>query len=200
MPRPPRGIALLGLGLNILVACRMGLTNDEGGHLAYGDAILRGMPERPNLSLSSKMPVTALNSAPRMLGELLSHRRLAPGLVRILQALRTARMATVASAFCLSLLVFSFAVSLYGRVAGLFAQLLFVLSPIKLSQPHYASGRRRYPARCRPPTPLPVPIIDSVGIDVFGTIHQGIPCGCTAFWQICRSTCESAQAAGGPVA
>jgi multisubunit Na+/H+ antiporter MnhF subunit len=130
MPHPaPLGIALLGLGLNIVVACRMGLTTDEGAHLAYGDFILRGMPDRDNLFFSSKMPVTALNSAPRMLGNLLSHRNLAPGLVRILRDLRTARMVTVASAFCLCLLVFSFAESLYGRVAGLFAQLLFVLSP-----------------------------------------------------------------------
>jgi hypothetical protein len=123
------GIALLGLGLNIVVACHTGLTTDEGAHLAYGDAILRGMPGRSNLFFSSKMPVTALNSAPRMLGNLLSHRNLAPGLVPILEDLRTARMVTVASAFCLCLLVFSFAESLYGRVAGLFAQLLFVLSP-----------------------------------------------------------------------
>jgi hypothetical protein len=130
MPRlAPLGIALLGLGINIVVACRMGLTTDEGAHLAYGDFILRRMPDRANLYFSSKMPVTALNSAPRMLGNLLSHRDLAPGLVRILRDLRTARMVTVAAAFCLSLLVFSFAESLYGRVAGLFAQFLFVLSP-----------------------------------------------------------------------
>src|ERR1700756_39488 len=99
MPRrAPLGIALLGLGINIIVACSMGLTTDEGAHLAYGDAILRGLPGRPNLFFSSKMPVTALNSGPRMLGNLLSHRNLAPGLVRILQDLRTARMVTVASA------------------------------------------------------------------------------------------------------
>ena len=105
MPRlAPLGIALLGLAINIVVACRMGLTTDEGAHLAYGDAILRGLPGRPNLFFSSKMPVTALNSAPRMLGNLLSHHDLAPGLVRVLQDLRTARMAMAQITFCRPLL------------------------------------------------------------------------------------------------
>jgi 4-amino-4-deoxy-L-arabinose transferase-like glycosyltransferase len=125
----PLGIALIGLGLNIVVACSMGLTTDEGAHLAYGDAILRGTPDRTSLYFNSKMPVTALNSFPRMLGSLLRNHGLAPRLLPLLTDLRTARMATVAAAFCLCLLVYFYAASLYGRTAGLFAQLLFVISP-----------------------------------------------------------------------
>ena len=125
----PLGIALLGLGLNLTVAFRTGRTTDEAAHLAYGDSILRGSAARPNLFFSSKMPVTALNSAPRMAAAFLGRHGLPASLAERLQDVRVARLPTVAAAFCLCLLIYFFAESLYGRVAGLFAELLFVLSP-----------------------------------------------------------------------
>jgi 4-amino-4-deoxy-L-arabinose transferase-like glycosyltransferase len=125
----PLGIAFLGLGINLIVACKTGRTTDEAAHLAYGDSILRGSAVRANLFFNSKMPVTALNSAPRMIGGLLAKRGLAPVFTNELQDIRAARMATVAAAFGLCLLVYFFAQSLYGRVAGLFAELVFIVSP-----------------------------------------------------------------------
>jgi 4-amino-4-deoxy-L-arabinose transferase-like glycosyltransferase len=75
------------------------------------------------------MPVSAFNALPRAAGIYLQERRMAPGLANILLDLRVTRWATIAAAFCLSLLVFVFASSLYGRTAGLFAQLLFAMDP-----------------------------------------------------------------------
>jgi 4-amino-4-deoxy-L-arabinose transferase-like glycosyltransferase len=125
----PLGIALLGFVLNTIVAWRMGRTVDEAAHLGYGDRILEGSAARPNIYFDSKMPVTALNSIPGKIGGLLRSHGLAPRLATALKDLRTARMVTVAAAFCLCLLVYFFAESLYGRTAGLFAGLLFILSP-----------------------------------------------------------------------
>lgn len=125
----PLGIALLGFMLNAIVAWRMGRTVDEAAHLGYGDRVLEGSPARQNLYFSSKMPVTALNSVPGKIGGLLRNHGLAPRVATALKDIRAARMVTVAAAFCLCLLVFVFAESLYGRTAGLFAELLFILSP-----------------------------------------------------------------------
>lgn len=125
----PLGIALLGLCLNLVVAFRTGRTTDEAAHLAYGDSILRGSAARPNLFFSSKMPVTALNSAPRMAAAFLGRHGLPASLAERLKDVRVARIPTVAAAFCLCLLIYFFAESLYGRVAGLFAELIFVMSP-----------------------------------------------------------------------
>ena len=127
----PLGIALLGLLVNIIVAMSMAPTTDEGSHVAYGAAILRGNPNRSVSYLDSKMPVSALNAFPRGVGAFLRDHRIASGRAAadILLDLRTPRWATVAAAFGLCLLVFLYAESLFGRTAGLFAQLLFVMEP-----------------------------------------------------------------------
>lgn len=115
----PLGIALLGLGINIIVAMNMAPTIDENTHVAYGSAILKGEPERASIIFDSKMPVSAFNALPRGLGTYLRERGKAPGLVGILRDLRATRYATMAAAFFLCLLVFIYAESLYGRTAGL---------------------------------------------------------------------------------
>ena len=125
----PLGIALLGLGINIIVATSMAETADESSHVSYGGAILRGKPDRLRSSFDSKMPVSALNAFPRGVGTFLRDHRMAPGLANILRDMRAPRYATIAAAFCLSLLVFIYAESLFGGTAGLFAQLLFVMDP-----------------------------------------------------------------------
>jgi hypothetical protein len=128
----PLGIAFLGLVLNIVVASRMSWTTDEGMHLRYGALILRGSPDRWSLYLESKMPVTALNALPYSVGTFLKKhgwRGWTPGPAEGANSVRPGRAATVAASFFLCLLVYFYAKSLYGRVAGLFAQLLYVLSP-----------------------------------------------------------------------
>ncbi len=124
----PLGVALLGLGINIVVATYMAPTTDEGSHISYGGAILRGKPDR-SASFDSKMPVSAFNAFPRGVGTLLRDHRMAPHLASILRDMRVPRYATIVAAFCLCLLVFLYAESLFGRTAGLFAQLLFVMDP-----------------------------------------------------------------------
>jgi uncharacterized protein (TIGR03437 family) len=125
----PLGIALLGLAINVVVATSMSETYDEPDYVAYGVAILHGKPDRFRALLDSKMPVSALNALPLVAGDYLRHRGKAPRLAKILIDMRARRYGTIAAAFCLSLLVFLYAESLYGRTAGLFAQLLFVMEP-----------------------------------------------------------------------
>jgi 4-amino-4-deoxy-L-arabinose transferase-like glycosyltransferase len=125
----PLGIALLGLVINIIVATSMAPTTDEGSHLNYGIQILHGKPDRAIPSFDSKMPVTAFNAFPRSAATYLRARGMAPRLASILFDMRPGRYVTVAVAFALCLLVFVYARSLFGRTAGLFAELIFVMDP-----------------------------------------------------------------------
>jgi uncharacterized protein (TIGR03437 family) len=125
----PLGIALVGLVINIIVATSMSETYDEPDYVAYGVAVLHGKPDRFRALLDSKMPVSALNALPLVAGDYLRDHRMAPRLARILRDMRARRYGTMAAAFCLCLLVFLYAQSLFGRTAGLFAQLIFVMEP-----------------------------------------------------------------------
>jgi len=125
----PLGIALLGLLINIIVATSMAPTIDEVNHVWYGALIVRGKPDRFTPKFDSKMPVSALNALPRGVGKFLGDHGMTPGLANILRDMRAPRYATIATAFCLCLLVFMYAESLFGRTAGLFAELIFVTDP-----------------------------------------------------------------------
>ena len=125
----PLAIALLGLGINIVVAVSMAPTTDEHLHVDYGIRILQGKPSKPYVLLDSKMPVSAFNALPRGVSTYLRDHGVAPGIAYFLRDVRMSRWATIAAAFGLSLLVFIYAESLFGRTAGLFAQLLFVMDP-----------------------------------------------------------------------
>lgn len=125
----PLAIALLGLGINITVATSMTETTDEYSHIAYGNAILRGNPDRNKVSFDSKMPVSVLNAFPGWVSNILRDHGMAPRLAKILRAKQVTRCSTIVAAFCLCLLVYLYAESLFGRTAGLFAQLLFVMNP-----------------------------------------------------------------------
>ncbi len=125
----PLGIALLGLVINIVVATSMSETYDEPDYVSYGVAILHGKPDRFRALLDSKMPVSALNALPLVAADYLQHRGKAPRIEKILRDIRARRYGTIAAAFCLCLLVFLYAESLFGRTAGLFAQSIFVMEP-----------------------------------------------------------------------
>lgn len=125
----PLAIAVLGVIINIVVATSMAPTTDEHVHVAYGSAILRGTPDKSFVLFDSKMPVSAFNALPRSIGDHFRSHGKYPGLANVLLDARTPRYATIAAAFCLSLAVFIYAESLFGRTAGLFAQLLFVMDP-----------------------------------------------------------------------
>jgi uncharacterized protein (TIGR03437 family) len=125
----PLGIALLGLVINIVVATSMSETYDEPDYVSYGLAILHGKPDRFRALLDSKMPVSALNALPLVAADYLRDRGKARRVERILRDMRARRYGTIAAAFCLCLLVFLYAESLFGRTAGLFAQSIFVMEP-----------------------------------------------------------------------
>jgi hypothetical protein len=125
----PIAIASLGLVINITVAAKMAPTADEKGHLDYGISILSGSPDRSHPGFDSKMPVSALNALPRGISKFLEAQGISPRVVATLRSIRVARVPTILAAFCLSLLVYLYAESLFGRWAGLAAQLLSVMSP-----------------------------------------------------------------------
>ncbi len=127
----PLGIAFLGLALNTIVAFEMSPTVDEGSHVGYGVAVLKGAPMRDSVTLdfSSQMPVSVLNALPRADAKLLGMLGFSGKLVHTLGSVRAARFPTILATFGLCLLVFLYAESLYGRVPALFAEILFILSP-----------------------------------------------------------------------
>ena len=126
----PFGLALLGLCLNLIVAVITAPTTDEDGHISYGAAILRGSADRSYWWYDSKTPISVFNAIPRVvISKVLESYRVNPKLTHMLRSVRVARCATLIAAFCFCLLVYFYAESLFGRVAGLFTQLLFVLSP-----------------------------------------------------------------------
>src|SRR5215831_1198300 len=53
---------------DLFVAHSMSRTFDEPSHLEYGTNILEGQPDRSRQSLDSKMPITALNALPGVIG------------------------------------------------------------------------------------------------------------------------------------
>jgi 4-amino-4-deoxy-L-arabinose transferase-like glycosyltransferase len=126
----PVGIALLGFVLNLIVATSMAGTTDESWHVDYGISILQGSGDRSAEPLfDSKMPVSAPNALPRAIGKYLQTHGLAGDLAEKLRDFRVSRYATIAASFLLCLLVYVYTKALFGRVAALFAQLMFVISP-----------------------------------------------------------------------
>lgn len=126
----PLGIALVGLVLDVVVDYKMAPTIDEADHILYGEEILRGTADRAaGPFFSSKMPISALNALPVELSVFFTRHGWVPGLAPKLKDIRVARLATIVAMFGMSFLIYFYAKSLYGRVSGLFAQLLFILSP-----------------------------------------------------------------------
>jgi len=126
----PVCIALVGLLLNIIVATYMAPCADESVHVYYAMQILKGNADRSqDIYFNSKMPVSLLNAIPRLINERLREKGKYPGLADRLDDFRAARYTTVFAALVLCLLVYRYAEALYGRLAGLFAQLLFIIAP-----------------------------------------------------------------------
>jgi 4-amino-4-deoxy-L-arabinose transferase-like glycosyltransferase len=121
-------IGLAGL-LDTVVAARMGRTPDEGAHVEYGRRVLRGEPIRDRIYLDSKMPVSALNAIPAVVGERLEARQLLPGAAARLQEWKVARAASVLGLILLNVLVYRWAAALYGTAAGIAAAVMVVLAP-----------------------------------------------------------------------
>src|SRR5690348_9313749 len=76
-------IALIGLGINLVVAASMAATADEGSHIRYGAAIIRRQPDRSSPWWDSKMPITALNALPQALGQRLRNHGAVPLVTKV---------------------------------------------------------------------------------------------------------------------
>ena len=125
LARSHRALAALLVGAFLLLAIgslqRMTLTPDEGGHFDYGLRLLHAAP----VVNETKMPVSALNAAPRAVAYFLP-----PGPVQErLKRVETGRYVTVAIATLFALVVFQWASALYGSVAGLLSLTLYVFDP-----------------------------------------------------------------------
>lgn len=126
----PVCIAGIGFLLNLIVATYMAPAADESVHVHYAIQILEGTADRSqDIYFNSKMPVSLLNAAPRLMSQLFREKEIFSALSHRLDDFRAARYATVIAAFVLCLLVYRYAEALYNRVAGLFAQLLFIIAP-----------------------------------------------------------------------
>jgi 4-amino-4-deoxy-L-arabinose transferase-like glycosyltransferase len=121
-------VGLAGV-LDTIVAVRMGRTPDEGAHVEYGRRVLHGEPIRDRIYFDSKMPVSALNAIPGVVGEQLERRQLLPRAAALLQDWKVARAAGVLSLLLLNVLVYRWAAALYGTAAGIAAAVLVVLAP-----------------------------------------------------------------------
>ncbi len=116
--------------LDVIVGLNASTTTDELHHLLYGGQILHLDADRliPNYC-NSQMPISALNAAPQLLGHYMQSHHLLPKLAWPLYRNRGARIPTILATLVLSLLVFFWALDLYGEVPALAACLLCTLSP-----------------------------------------------------------------------
>ena len=122
------------LGLSALldgyVAFRASSTTDEPHHLLYAQQILHGNADRlVPYYCDSQMPISVLNAAPQVLGEYLDHHHLVPSLASVLSRYKAARIPTILASLVLAVLVYLWALELYGEGAALAACLLCTLSP-----------------------------------------------------------------------
>ena len=122
-------LAAVALVIDIGVAMSMSTTYDETGHIVYGARLLHFRPGRQGEFDDSKMPVTAFNAFPPVLGGILEKRHAAPGLVSLLRDIRTARIPTVLATLLLGCFVYGWAFDLYGETPAIVSAVLFVFSP-----------------------------------------------------------------------
>jgi hypothetical protein len=108
------------------------ITSDEGSFYNYAVRYLKGNPERINpRGDNSKMPVSALNTIPRVIESLIT-----PGMQKTdmgVSDILRGRFVTLLFSVLILLLVFFWSNQLYGKKAGLFAAFLFSFCPNNLA-------------------------------------------------------------------
>ncbi len=125
-------LLVLGLSavLDIVVALNASITTDEGHHVSYGMLILHFKPDRVRNGdyYDSQMPVSALNAAPLAIAAQFEQRGLLPPFSQQTN-LVVARSVTILASLALALMVYLWALDLYGEAAALASCLLCALSP-----------------------------------------------------------------------
>ncbi len=125
-------IMLVYLANGVYSVKHWSVTWDENAHLSYAIRLLKGQPERVRVDAdNSKMPVTVLNTLPRIAEQLLhpKMKKSDGGTADVL----TGRYITLFFSLLTILLVFRFAAEWYGEAAGLFAALLMSICPNNLA-------------------------------------------------------------------
>jgi hypothetical protein len=116
--------------LNAVVAFEASSTTDEPHHLLYARRLLHVEADRviPDYC-DSQMPISVLNELPEASGSFLDGHRLLPSIASVLNRYKAARIATLFATMGLALLVYLWALELYGEGPAFAACLLCSLSP-----------------------------------------------------------------------
>ncbi len=116
--------------LNAIVALTASSTTDEPHHLVYARRLLHLEADRviPDYC-DSQMPISVLNTLPEACGSFLDSHHLLPSIASVLNRYKAARIATLFATMGLALLVYLWALELYGEVPAFAACLLCTLSP-----------------------------------------------------------------------
>jgi hypothetical protein len=115
--------------LDLFVARAMSTTFDESTSVTYGEQVLLRHPDRSDPLFNSKAPVAALNAAPRVLATHLNNEHVPPAILKMLQSMRLARLASVIATLVLNFFIYRWAHALYGGVAAIAVSILVVFSP-----------------------------------------------------------------------
>ena len=108
------------------VALRSSQTFDEDQHIAYGEKILRGQPDRDWAFFDSKTPISALNAVPQTLEARIPILR---RLGAVAGGWKIARLPSVLAILFLDLLIYVWTFDLFGSIAAFASLFMAVLSP-----------------------------------------------------------------------
>jgi Dolichyl-phosphate-mannose-protein mannosyltransferase len=126
-------IIIVYAAVNVYCTTRLSITGDEVPYFAYGVNVLKLQPQKPLNGkgipvFNSQMPVTAIAALPRAIQQLAN-----PSLQKkhgqVAKDIQYGRIFSVISALLLALYVLVWTTQLYGRMAGIFSLLLYVLCP-----------------------------------------------------------------------
>jgi hypothetical protein len=126
-------IIMVYTGVNLYCTTRLSITGDEAPYFAYGVNILKLQPQKELNEkgipiFNSQMPIMAIAALPRAVQQLLNP-SLQKNNEQVAKDIQYGRIFSVISALLLALYVLVWATQLYGKMAGLFSLLLYVLCP-----------------------------------------------------------------------
>jgi Dolichyl-phosphate-mannose-protein mannosyltransferase len=126
-------VIIIYTAVNLYCTTRLSITGDELPYYAYGVNVLKLQPQKELNEkgipiFNSQMPIMAIAALPRAVQQLLN-----PALQKnneeVAKDIQYGRIFSVISALLLALYVLVWASQLYGKMAGLFSLLLYVLCP-----------------------------------------------------------------------
>ena len=127
---------------NFYCTTRLSVTGDESNYYNYGTNILKFHPQKDFINgvyeYTSQMPIIAINTLPRAFSQLLN-----PGLkhnqFETLEDVTQSRLFSIIIAVLLAWYILLWSTKLYGKKAGVFSLLLYVLCPNMLAHSQMVS-------------------------------------------------------------